>query len=761
MTDVIFHQADTATEAIVLEGDDLVVVEAGTADTIVNIYDRDDPVIVTAAEQGPPGPPGPVGSIASATDLTINGQLRIPTLGAAAGVLIGGDTNLYRQAADLLRTPDNLQVDGYVDLGAAAWTGLGATNILSAPRLIQPGGYGPALKTRFLRNATHDANHRRVSAAYIVQDTVNWSYGLGLEIVTRTDYYGGGSLTRCAIGGAYSTNHWLRVIESHGPQPIVPKLGTIYPVNIVPNPSFETDLSGWTNGNTPYETAIRQTSWFKHGVASARLTKSVGYASGSNQSGFSTPMMSLASLGYAVGDTVGIAAEVNVYAATGTPYVQARCGFFDAGGGYLGAATASVAPGGQAVVLGTRRVTGSSVIPAGTTQLQIDLLAGGSAGATLDIAYDSVVVAKGGIPSSFIPTTFKEVEIYFELPQYVGITAEFRYGGYTEVSRPFVNSGTIAWTGAETTLAADPGYYNTSHIDVSNGIRFSAPGVNGASADTNLYRAGADLLKTDDSLQVGGVGGIYAIDGGLDVQRATLALTTIRSRVTNDLDFRFLAQADGKLLWGDGATSGARDTNLYRVSASVLKTDGQFVAGGNISMSATAAFIQRNAASAATPIFVCKPAAQAVDNFAINANGTLSWGDGINPVDTQLYRASADVLKTDDTLVVGTVIVYPTVFGVLHTTAATNHLLRNYLAGGDANAIFRIAGDGRHEWGAGGAGALDTNLYRTGVGVLGVGNVLQFPTAVTAASVPNNSIFRDSADNVIKKKDNAGAVTAI
>lgn len=37
-------------------------------------------------------------------------------------------------------------------------------------------------------------------------------------------------------------------------------------------------------------------------------------------------------------------------------------------------------------------------------------------------------------------------------------------------------------------------------------------------------------------------------------------------------------------------------------------------------------------------------------------------------------------------------------------------------------------------------------------------SVETFPVAITAASAPNNSIFRDSADNVIKIKDNAGTV---
>lgn len=40
-----------------------------------------------------------------------DGQLKLPTTGSGAGLLIGGDAQLYRSAADVLRTPDSLIVD--------------------------------------------------------------------------------------------------------------------------------------------------------------------------------------------------------------------------------------------------------------------------------------------------------------------------------------------------------------------------------------------------------------------------------------------------------------------------------------------------------------------------------------------------------------------------------------------------------------------------------------------------------------------------
>ena len=50
-------------------------------------------------------------SWATALELTANRQLRLPAQGSAAGILLGGDAQLYRSAANILRTPGALVVD--------------------------------------------------------------------------------------------------------------------------------------------------------------------------------------------------------------------------------------------------------------------------------------------------------------------------------------------------------------------------------------------------------------------------------------------------------------------------------------------------------------------------------------------------------------------------------------------------------------------------------------------------------------------------
>jgi hypothetical protein len=48
------------------------------------------------------------------------GQARLPVQGSAGGLLLGGDVAVYRDAADVLRTPDSVRVDGGIGIGAAA-----------------------------------------------------------------------------------------------------------------------------------------------------------------------------------------------------------------------------------------------------------------------------------------------------------------------------------------------------------------------------------------------------------------------------------------------------------------------------------------------------------------------------------------------------------------------------------------------------------------------------------------------------------------
>lgn len=59
------------------------------------------------------------------------GQVYFPVTGSGAGIVIGGDTQIYRSAADILRTPDQLLIDRAVSSGVVTLSD-GATPALNA-----------------------------------------------------------------------------------------------------------------------------------------------------------------------------------------------------------------------------------------------------------------------------------------------------------------------------------------------------------------------------------------------------------------------------------------------------------------------------------------------------------------------------------------------------------------------------------------------------------------------------------------------------
>lgn len=93
-------------------------------------------------------------------------------------------------------------------------------------------------------------------------------------------------------------------------------------------------------------------------------------------------------------------------------------------------------------------------------------------------------------------------------------------------------------------------------------------GSGSATGDTNLYRAEADTLATDDAFRV--------------IRSATTG-DVLQTQVSGDVGFRYLMEANGGMGWGDG-TSTTMDTNLYRSAADTLRTDDHFIVGGNLTV---------------------------------------------------------------------------------------------------------------------------------------------------------------------------------
>jgi hypothetical protein len=161
---------------------------------------------------------------------------------------------------------------------------------------------------------------------------------------------------------------------------------------------------------------------------------------------------------------------------------------------------------------------------------------------------------------------------------------------------------------------------------------------------------------------------------GFDAQMSATTERAFQTLVTGEANRRLVIYTDGKLEWGDGTTT--RDTNLYRELAGQLRTDSALRVGTNLgvgaSPSATARLTVTNSAagqlaaftrtatgdSAPLVVFLAgdtttaqaigvSVSGDAVNRFGLDPTGKLTWGDGTNARDAELYRSSANVLATD------------------------------------------------------------------------------------------------------------------
>jgi hypothetical protein len=204
---------------------------------------------------------------------------------------------------------------------------------------------------------------------------------------------------------------------------------------------------------------------------------------------------------------------------------------------------------------------------------------------------------------------------------------------------------------------------------VGNGVIGWGPGGSTA-VDTNLYRASANMLKTDDALTVAGnlfSCDIYAQASG----QGTIAL--IPNSGANYIESgnaAFNASQDLVI-----AAAGGGDMANFSVNAGTAHFDGGVVVASNISISGSAAFVTRNMVGAGSATFVSKVAGDTYDRFIINAGGGLSWGPGGAGADVSLYRSGTQMLRVDQSLTVGGSVLASVVYA--QTSSGTVVLISN------------------------------------------------------------------------------------
>jgi hypothetical protein len=248
------------------------------------------------------------------------------------------------------------------------------------------------------------------------------------------------------------------------------------------------------------------------------------------------------------------------------------------------------------------------------------------------------------------------------------------------------------------TAAAISGYYAYQPGDTyarasltNNGyLQFGAGG--GTTMDTNLYRSGADALKTDDTFQALRIGAgqapdatyVLGITGGLKqsvdadnyvslssgvylATRGAVGNVTFSSKVSSggvaDSANRFQISTEGKHWWGNGTD--AVDTNLYRLTADYLTTDDGLVVSGFVGIGVTnptnaLAIVANDSLAYTSWPNGGGTYGWSVDNFdAIFAKNTGASNDGdVTSILLQTYNASDNtqykaarigLLKTDTT----------------------------------------------------------------------------------------------------------------
>lgn len=289
--------------------------------------------------------------------------------------------------------------------------------------------------------------------------------------------------------------------------------------------------------------------------------------------------------------------------------------------------------------------------------------------------------------------------------------------------------------------------YGGSHIvlmpDVTGKVYFSDK--TSRAVDTNLYRFGVGWLNTDGILSAVNFRCVSGVGGG----------AAFNTRAAVDTSNRFILSNYGVMTWGDGA-GGAMDTTFYRPASGTLKTDGDFQAIGRFFSGVAAGTGGIWVAQGASQFIGSKSATEmglyngnwaavldtayawrVMGNVFANVGGandaqrmmigTVPNGKpGITfagPDDTYLYRDSANVLKTDGSLLVAgdfggykTAYLYTTngnAFINAPSNAPAGYVSFGIAKQGDAHFRFYILDTGAISWGAGGSTtAPDTNLYR-------------------------------------------------
>lgn len=166
----------------------------------------------------------------------------------------------------------------------------------------------------------------------------------------------------------------------------------------------------------------------------------------------------------------------------------------------------------------------------------------------------------------------------------------------------------------------------------------------GAGDDTNLYRAEANILKTDDTFEISS-GNSLKFSGNIQMDWATSRI--LETSGTQGLIVRPYANTY-KALSVRGHASQSANLQEWQDSAGTVL--------GSISSTGffnTTGSIRSTASGAGAQAISSLISGEGAVRWEALGDGKLQWGDGVGARDTNLYREAANTLKTDDFLHVG------------------------------------------------------------------------------------------------------------
>lgn len=336
--------------------------------------------------------------------------------------------------------------------------------------------------------------------------------------------------------------------------------------------------------------------------------------------------------------------------------------------------------------------------------------------------------ADGLVPATQLPPIPPLVITDADIPASITRDTELTAGLATKADTAAVNAGlalkvdrnSVTPVGATLLDNTPPGSANpTLHIGGEGSIQWG-PGA--AALDNQLYRRNTDgwmrldapglalqSLRADQGV-VSYQGSAQQVALSFDLGNPAVlfgsAGDVILSRFASDtlqVNGRFAADAGAnRVQIGGGGLLIGGDSTITRSGPNALRTLGNLDAVGNLTAKTAAA----------------------TQAWIGDASGAQAGKPGVvfgSAQDVKLYRSAVGILRTDGTLDANAFTINGVPFAAPDLTVkvdkdsavvAGTRVVASKLLAGDAQPAWRLFGDGKQEWGAGGATAPDVNLYR-------------------------------------------------